>query len=35
MTDYYDTRFYLHVEDEHRVSIDRDFYLSASARWAS
>lgn len=33
MTDYYDTRFYLHVGDEHGVSIDRDFYLSASARW--
>jgi hypothetical protein len=35
MTDYYDTRFYLHVQDEQGCSIDRDFYLSGNARWAS
>ena len=35
MTDYFDTRFYLSVQDEHGVPIDRDFYLSTAARWAS
>jgi hypothetical protein len=35
MVDHFDTRYYLSVQDEHGVSIDRDFYLSQSARWAS